>query len=311
MRAKVVTDGNPVVKDSTSQSPLDEQANSAKSQNAGELVDAIRLDEAFALSPNLKPETVVAYVNAMPITVRDVISNANSPTASAGWTPTFGKVQPPNVEHALRHHLPAYLYQELLLQHFLEFTPDERQTVVRESLQAPFLEVLRRIKAEKKLQTDEELAALLAQTGITIDELKECFFRMQITAGYAKALPPDSPLRAKDKIIEQCQQLLVEAASQMTVMSLATYPVADLVFRHQSVVSAVNRSTDSAVEATPDVVPAAALTSGTPAALDRQVPRAGVGHRSAKLLRTVPEPGAARLSSNPEEGPDRSILGHL
>lgn len=149
-----------------------------------------------------------------------------------------------------------------------KLSPDEAAAIVKQASGLPITPPT--ASASKQLDsktTDGKISSPAAPNEIIADE------RIQPTE---MARPvPEFVLKSTDALVKLGWDAR-EASQQRLLMtdqplSLATYHVADLVFRHQSVVSAVIRSTDSAVDATHDVVLAAALNSGTAVTPDQIV----------------------------------------
>lgn len=200
-----ISNEDTVVATATDRQTVDEKALATNTKQAGDSAEAIRLNKDFVLSTDVKPHTVIAFVNEKPVRVEDVIP---TPVMPAEWVPRVVNVPRIDVRSALRDRLPKFLYEELLVQHFYAFVPAERRAIALESLKQPFDEVLEKIKDNYQLETDDQLAAWLAVQNTTVDKLQQGFVRMQIVSGYQHSLPTDSPLRCRETIIEKCKSLL-------------------------------------------------------------------------------------------------------
>lgn len=177
-------------------------------QKVEDSADAIRLNEDFVVTVDVKPDAVVAYVNEKPVRLEDVIPSGfilNSPDH-----PKFVSPQklPMMIQSMLRKRLPNILYGELVMQHFAATVPKEQQAMVCESLKPEFRNVVKNIKASEDRESDEQLSERLAQEHLSLDVLEHNFIRMQVVSGYVQTLPADSPLRAREKIVETVSSLI-------------------------------------------------------------------------------------------------------
>ena len=177
-------------------------------QKVEDSADAIRLNEDFVVTVDVKPDAVVAYVNEKPVRLEDVIPSGfilNSPDH-----PKFVSPQklPMMIQSMLRKRLPNILYGELVMQHFAATVPKEQQAMVCESLKPEFRNVVKNIKASEDRESDEQLSERLAQEHLSLDVLEHNFIRMQVVSGYVQTLPADSPLRAREKIVETVRSMI-------------------------------------------------------------------------------------------------------
>jgi beta-lactamase regulating signal transducer with metallopeptidase domain len=182
-------------------------------QTPGDSADAIRLNQDFAVTVDVKPDAVVAYVNDKPVRLADVVPSGfilNSPDHPKFVSP---QKRPLMIQSMLRKHLPNVLYDELVMQHFAATVPDEQQAIVRESLKPELLNVLKKLKASERCESDAQLSERLAQEYLSIDTLEQSYIRMRVVSGYVQTLPVDSPLRAREKIVETVRSMIDDCMS--------------------------------------------------------------------------------------------------
>ena len=191
-----------VAKSQSDETTSDAKAEQPEVQTPGDSAAAIRLNEDFVVTVDVKPDAVVAYVNEKPVRLEDVIPSGfilNSPDH-----PKFVSPQklPMMIQSMLRKQLPNVLYGELVMQHFAANVQQEQQAMVCESLKPEFRNILKSIKSAEGCESDAQLSERLAQEYVSIDTLEQNYIRMQVVSGYVQTLPADSPLRAKEQIVE-------------------------------------------------------------------------------------------------------------
>jgi len=188
--------------------PPEEKKQPMEVPTIGDSADAIRLNEDFVVTADVKPNAIIAYVNDRPVRLEDVIPSGlvvNSPEHSKFVSP---QQLPMIIQSMLRQRLPYFLYDELVMQHFAATVPKQQQAIIYESLKPPFEKILKQVKSNNGFEFDEQLSKRFAREYLSIDRLEQYYFRMQIVSDYAQKLPIDSPLRAKEEIIEECRSMI-------------------------------------------------------------------------------------------------------
>ena len=134
----------------------------------------------------LTGSSIVAYVNGRPVFLDDVLSGFRQMLEAK--TEISAEQRNYIIRERLRKQLPAYIDQEIVLQALNQKVPEDRQQLIRESIEPMFQEVLAKIKQDQNLQTDEQLSQMLAGEGMTINSLRDSFVRVQMINGYISTL---------------------------------------------------------------------------------------------------------------------------
>lgn len=210
---KSLVDSNPVFANAPPRRSLTNNATLAQSQDndAESVVKTVSYDTT-SQAP-LTGNTVVAEVNGTPIFVDDLIGSVR---VTLDEHPEIPADQKRNIMLAkIRESLDRHVEQEIVLQNLNAVIPEDRQQLVEDSLTEAFeTEVLQKIREDSKATTDAELEAILAKQGLSIDLLREAFFRVQKVNGFLsqRAEAPDEVDRAeivqyyKDHLDEFTQQ---------------------------------------------------------------------------------------------------------
>jgi hypothetical protein len=130
--------------------------------------------------------TVVAEVNGRPIFVDDLIGSLRLAIEAEESLSEEQRQQ--ILEKQIKGRLDNYIEQEIVVQALKKKIPEDRQQVIEESLEEPFGEVIANIKKDRQLTTDEELNKVLSAEGLSVDLLRESFFRIQMVNGYLSTL---------------------------------------------------------------------------------------------------------------------------
>ncbi len=222
---KTLVDDNPVFSETPPRRTLTNRSSVANSDDLpSSVVRTVSYDSA---SPEpLTGNSVVAEVNGSPIFVDDLIGSIRLTVESNP------KLKPDQVQQILHQEikprLTNYIEQEIAIQALRKAIPEDRQQLVRDSLEEPFqTEVIAKIKADKNLETDQQLNELLATQGLSIDLLRESFFRVQMAQGYLSSVVDVSDIVDRTEMLEyykthredftskerlRCQEIVVQFA---------------------------------------------------------------------------------------------------
>ena len=142
----------------------------------------------FSANPGtpLTGSSIVAYVNGRPVFLDDVLSGFLQMLEAK--TEITADQRNYIIRERLRRQLPAHIDQEIVLQALNQKVPEDRQQMIRDSIEPIFQEVLVKIKQDQNLQTDEQLNQMLAGEGMTINSLRDSFVRVQMINGYISTL---------------------------------------------------------------------------------------------------------------------------
>lgn len=88
----------------------------------------------------------------------------------------------------LKNRLPKYVEDELIVQQVKIKVPKERQDMIRESLEPKFQETVEVIRKKENKATVQELDEFLSGQGISVEELRQSFYRIQMVEGYLSSL---------------------------------------------------------------------------------------------------------------------------
>ena len=131
----------------------------------------------------LTGNTVVAEVNGVPIFVDDIIGSVRLALDERDEIPDEQKrrIMLTQIQRGLDRHIE----QEIVLQTLNATIPADRQQLVEDSLNEVFeAEVLGKIRRDKNVTTEDELQAVLGEEGLSIELLREAFFRVQKVNGF-------------------------------------------------------------------------------------------------------------------------------
>jgi hypothetical protein len=196
-QGKSLIDDNPVFAEAPPRRSLTNKSTVALSDDSkGESqIQAV----SFTGAPETKivGNTVVAEVNGRPIFVDDLIGSLR--LAIESEESLSAEQQQQILQQQIKGRLDNYIEQEIVIQALKQKIPEDRQQVIEESLEEPFGEVIANIKKDRNLTTDEELNKVLSAEGLSVDLLRESFFRIQKVNGYLSTLAerPDTISRVK------------------------------------------------------------------------------------------------------------------
>jgi parvulin-like peptidyl-prolyl isomerase len=130
--------------------------------------------------------TVVAQVNGKPIFADDVLGGARFRIET---DPRYDENSRQKVmEVTLRAMLPKYVDDQLVVQALEQKIPLDKRNLIRDTLEPKFLELLEKIKKDKGINSDAELAEFLAKDNLTVDALRETYLRHQMVEGYLSSM---------------------------------------------------------------------------------------------------------------------------
>lgn len=160
-----------------------EEQRLAKSQSpsqTGTTVQAVGFSQ-LASGP-LTGTSIVAEVNGKPIFVDDVLGGARQIIERDPNLPDDKRQIV--LQSTLRKRMPKYVEDELIVQALEQKIPKDKRKTIQESLEPQFLKVVNGIKEKEGFVTDQQLDDRLAMEGISIDQLRDNFVRMQMIEGY-------------------------------------------------------------------------------------------------------------------------------
>ena len=185
-KGKSLIDDNPVFADAPPRGSLSNRSSLAKNEEDAASPILSVSKSAVLLSGN----SVVAEVNGTPIFVDDLIGSIRLAVESDTNIPNDQKQQ---IMYAqIRKRIDGYVEQEIVLQALNRAIPEDRRALIDESLEAPFQEMIAKIKVDSKVETDSELNDVLSEQGLSIDLLRESFVRVQKVQGYLSTLATPS-----------------------------------------------------------------------------------------------------------------------
>ena len=134
----------------------------------------------------LTGNSVVALVNGHPVFLDDVLAGVrqmveNNPQLTDQQRQMILMTQ-------LKNRLPKYVEDELIVQQVKIKVPKERQDMIRESLEPKFQETVEVIRKKENKATVQELDEFLSGQGISVEELRQSFYRIQMVEGYLSSL---------------------------------------------------------------------------------------------------------------------------
>ncbi|MCP4786545.1 MAG: hypothetical protein GY903_28115 [Fuerstiella sp.] len=185
-QGKTLVDDNPVFVEAPPRRSLTNKSTVAES--VGEKGESQIQAVSFSDSPETKlaGNTVVAEVNGRPIFVDDLIGSLR--LAIEAEESLSDEQRQQILEKQVRGRLDKYVEQEIVVQSLKRKIPEDRQQVIEESLEEPFGEVIANIKKDRNITTDEELDQILLAEGLSVDLLRESFFRIQMVNGYLSTI---------------------------------------------------------------------------------------------------------------------------
>lgn len=194
---KTLVDSDPVFATAPPRRSLTNRATVAQTESdkAESVVKTVSYDMESE-SP-LTGNTVVAEVNGTPIFVDDLIGSVRLALEERDEIPAEQKrrIMLSQIQRGLDRHIE----QQIVLQTLDATIPEDRRQLVEDSLTEVFeSEVLPTIRKSKNVSTEKELQDALAEEGLSIELLKEAFFRVQKVNGFLsqRATAPDKIDRA-------------------------------------------------------------------------------------------------------------------
>ena len=136
----------------------------------------------------LTGNTIVAEVNGKPIFVDDLIGSIRLAVEANPEITAEQRQKILYMQTSAR--ISNYVEQEIVLQALNQAIPEDRRKLIEDSLEEPFQEVITKIKADRKLESDKQLNDVLAEEGLSIDLLRESFVRIQKVQGYLSTIAP-------------------------------------------------------------------------------------------------------------------------
>ena len=185
-QGKTLVDDNPVFVEAPPRRSLTNKSTVADSD--GDKSDSQIKSVSFTGSPEVKfaGNTVVAEVNGRPIFVDDLIGSLR--LAIEAEESLSDEQRQQILEKQVKGRLDKFIEQEIVVQALKRKIPKDRQQVIEESLKEPFGEVIANIKKDRNITTDEELNLVLSTEGLSVDLLRESFFRIQMVNGYLSTI---------------------------------------------------------------------------------------------------------------------------
>lgn len=182
-QGKSLVDSDPVFVNAPPRRALTNSATvvQAQSEDANSVIKTVSYDTTS--TEPLTGNTVVAEVNGTPIFVDDLIGSVRLALEERDEIPAEQKrrIMLGQIQKALGRHIE----QQIVLQTLDATIPEDRRQLVEDSLTEVFeSEVLAKIRRDKQANTDEELQSVLAEEGLSIELLREAFFRVQKVNGF-------------------------------------------------------------------------------------------------------------------------------
>ena len=137
-------------------------------------------------SGQLTGTSVVAEVNGKPIFVDDVLGGARQIIERDSNLPDDKRQLV--MMSTLQKRLPKYVEDELIVQALEIKIPEDKRQTIKDSLEPEFQKVVNGIKEKEGFVTDRQLDERLASEGISIDQLRDNFVRMQMVEGYVGSM---------------------------------------------------------------------------------------------------------------------------
>jgi len=196
-QGKSLIDDNPVFAEAPPRRSLTNKSTVALSDDTEDESRIQTVSFAGSSESKIVGNTVVAEVNGRPIFVDDLIGSLR--LAIEAEESLSDEQRQQILQKQIKGRLDNYIEQEIVVQALKQKIPEDRQQVIEESLEKPFGEVIANIKKDRKLTTDEELNQVLSAEGLSVDLLRESFFRIQMVNGYLSTLAesPDTISRVE------------------------------------------------------------------------------------------------------------------
>lgn len=184
-KGKSLLDDNPVF---TAAPPRHSLSNSASAVNPADATVSNVLAVSYEKGGEapLTGNSVVAQVNGTPVFVDDLIGSLRLAIESDQRLTPEQRQQ--ILEAQVKSRLDSYLEQEVVIHALNQAIPEDRRKEIDKSLEEPFQEVIANIKRDRKVETDAQLNEILAEEGLSIDLLRESFFRIQKVNGYLSTI---------------------------------------------------------------------------------------------------------------------------
>lgn len=210
---KSLVDANPVIADTPPRRALENKATNTTVAEDGKSTPIQAVSHTSA--PVLTGNSIVAEVNGSPIFVDDLVGSIRLTIEEDSSLTDEQRQQ--ILEVQIKGRLDSYIEQEVVLQALRRKIPAEHQEKIRESLQEPFKEVLQKIRTDNNATTDQELNAVLAQQGMSIDLLRESFMRIQMVQGYLQSVSEVSDIVDRIEMVQYYDQHKEEFTSEERV----------------------------------------------------------------------------------------------
>lgn len=180
---KSLVDSDPVFASAPPRRSLSNRATVAQTESdkAESVVKTVSYDTQSAAP--LTGNTVVAEVNGTPVFVDDIVGSVRLALEERDEIPAEQKrrIMLAQIQRGLDRHIE----QQVVLQTLNATIPEDRQQLVEDSLNEVFeSEVLGKIRKDKNVTTEDELQAALGEEGLSIELLREAFFRVQKVNGF-------------------------------------------------------------------------------------------------------------------------------
>ncbi|MDG1897210.1 MAG: peptidylprolyl isomerase [Fuerstiella sp.] len=185
-QGKSLVDDNPVFAEAPPRRSLTNKSTVASSDDEEGESQIQAVSFTGSSKTKIVGNTVVAEVNGRPIFVDDLIGSLR--LAIEAEESLSDEQRQQILEKQIKGRLDNYIEQEIVVQALKQKIPEDRQQVIEESLEKPFGEVIANIKKDRKLTTDEELNQVLSTEGLSVDLLRESFFRIQMVNGYLSTI---------------------------------------------------------------------------------------------------------------------------
>jgi parvulin-like peptidyl-prolyl isomerase len=180
---------NPVFAEAPPRRSLVNQSADVEEQKLAMSRDASTLQQvghSKLSSGPLTGNSVVADVNGKPIFVDDVMGGARQVIERDPSLPDEQRQM--LIEQFLRKRLPKYIEDELIVQALEKKIPEDKRKQIRDSLEPEFQKVVNTIKEKEGFVTDQQLNDRLASEGISVNQLRDSFVRMQMVEGYISSM---------------------------------------------------------------------------------------------------------------------------
>ncbi len=192
---------NPVFSDLPPRRSLENSATKERSSGKDRRSDFKQVALITSSQP-LEGNTVVAEINGRPLFVDDLIGSIRL-TLEASDQFTDSQRRQVMLEQ-LKIRLDQRVDEEIVLQALESKVPEEQRDALNEHVGKMFEEFLKtrtlELIAEGKIKSGNELDQFLAQGGMSVDLLRETFFRTQMVNGYVQSLAEQVQDGAPDRL---------------------------------------------------------------------------------------------------------------